>query len=121
MSLPQVISEIEKVLTNQKTIESKLDQILSNMRTDSTNNQEAIAAKIIKDITDELKKCHCNKEILDALSKDTRKEQAIVPSDTKETILKEWTPKYKFPNFAVGNEELGQSKNPGSMKWPFEK
>ncbi|CAA28358.1 unnamed protein product [Carnation etched ring virus] len=117
MNLATIASEIEVVKTNQKTIESKIDQILAKIGStpDESSNLESVAAKIISDLTKEMKECHCNKEIVEILNKD----KAIIPSPEQDSIQKRLSePQYTFPNFDVGNEGMGSSTNPNALKWP---
>lgn len=79
-----------------------------------SNNIEIAAAKIIKDISDKIDKCDCTKE----LAKQLNENKEIVEISDKEESNTGLT-KYSYPNHWVGNEELGSSKNPGSLKWPF--
>nr|CAH25728.1 DNA binding protein [Carnation etched ring virus]CAH68827.1 DNA-binding protein [Carnation etched ring virus] len=117
MNLATIASEIEVVKTNQKTIESKIDQILAKIGStpEESSNLESVAAKIISDLTKEMKECHCNKEIVEILNKD----KAIIPSPERDSIQKKLSePQYTFPNFDVGNEGMGSSTNPNALKWP---
>nr|BBD88601.1 DNA-binding protein [Carnation etched ring virus] len=117
MNLATIASEIEVVKTNQKTIESKIDQILAKIGStpDDSSNLESVAAKIISDLTKEMKECHCNKEIVELLNKET----AVVASPTKDSSKQVLSnPQYTFPNFDVGNDGMGSSTNPNALKWP---
>lgn len=117
MNLATIASEIETVKTSQKTLESKIDQVLAKIGSSSADslNLESVAAKIISDLTKEMKECHCNKEIVELLNKN----KALIPSpelDSNQKKLSE--PQYTFPNFEVGNEGMGSSTNPNALKWP---
>ncbi|ACB69765.1 virion-associated protein [Lamium leaf distortion virus] len=113
--------------TNLKEIHDLIIQVLEEIKSlkkdindySKDSNNEAIAAKIITDIAEQIKKCPCNKEILDVLK--NSKDKQVIPhqgkpdtSSDKPSSLQ----KYSYPNFRVGNEELGESKNPDSLRWP---
>lgn len=106
MSLPQVVRDVEYLLDGQKKIHENIDQILARIGTPTPGNQnlEAVAAKIINDISDKIDKCDCNKEIKELLAQSNE----VTPfPDTKEKAAPFL--KYSFQNYFVGNEELGSS------------
>ncbi|QED42843.1 putative DNA-binding protein [Isatis caulimovirus A] len=110
----QVYEEILKLRNEQKSF---LEQVV-NKPTNESNDLNAIAAKIINDISKIIESCPCNKEILEALGKQPDKQLVTQPEiKTAPTVS---SGKYSYPNFGVGNEELGSSGNPNAMKWPFE-
>ena len=78
----------------------------------TTNQLEAITAKIINETQKQLHKCSCNKEIIEIINKTT------TVLDPKTEDNKSFTAKYSYPNYNVGNEELRSSRNPSSMSWP---
>jgi len=106
-----VVEKLDQIMDFLK----QLKPVLENLLKDS-ENQNAIAAKIINEISNEMKKCHCNKEILDAINQ----EKSLVPK-TQSSEPKETTSglaKYTWPNYGVGNAELGSSGNPDALQWP---
>ncbi|QED42827.1 DNA binding protein [Silene caulimovirus A] len=124
MNLQSIGERILEVENNQKTIESKIDQILAKLGSHTPNNDqklESIAAKIISDLTKEMKECHCNKEIVDILNKEKSMVPATKDKEEESKSTKFGKPQYTFPNFDVGNEGMGSSKNPNALTWPFEK
>ena len=110
-NISEVVNQILDELQKLKKDLQKLEQ--------TSSNPEALAAKIINDITQEIKNCPCNKEILEALTSPSN--QSLVPITSQNKEIKEVQPKYKFPNFDVGNPELGSSASKGAMEWPFKK
>lgn len=127
--MTSVNAKIEEILEAIKALRAFAEEIRSE-RTQPTD-QEAIAAKIIKDIKDDaeqnnqkvidkISECPCNQEILDALGQKKKDgKEIVIPSKESTGKTSEWNPKYKFPNWNVGNQELGSSKNPNSKEWPF--
>ena len=85
---------IAKIEELTRELVNKIEQLATK------ENLEAIAAKIIKEI---LEKLESQEPIL----------------EKPEEIRPKGSPKYSFPNFNVGNESLGSSKNPNALKWPF--
>ena len=82
------------------------------------NIEAAAAAKVITELKAVIQDCPCNKEILDALSERRKKvKKSSFHMNKPKTITGPW--KYSYPNFNVGNEEMGTGKNPGSLTWPF--
>lgn len=110
MSLKELQEDFNKIIKPQ------LEEILRLLKTqqaqDVTSNIEAAAAKIITELRSTIQDCHCNEEILIALQG-----KEIVPV---EPLSKSEPWKYSYPNFSVGNEDLGTGKNPGSLTWPFD-
>ena len=115
MSIKDLLEDFEK------NIKPQLEEILRLLKmnqADSVNHIEAAAAKIITELKSVIHDCPCNKEILDALRQEpSRGKEIIIPDDiprnTKGSL------KYSYPNFNVGNAEMGTGKNPGSLSWPF--
>ncbi len=107
-----VVEKLDQIMDFLK----QLKPVLENLQKDA-ENQNAIAAKIIKDLTDEMHKCHCNKEILDAIKNQEKtlvpKTQSSEPEGTTSGLAK-----YTWPNYRVGNAELGSSGNPDALQWP---
>lgn len=110
--LPEVINNIEKLMKDHELILSKLEKVIKQ---DDLNN---VAAKIINDLSKKIEKCECNKEILERI--DSTKGVLIPqPEITKEKVqLQPFSGKYSFPNYAVGNEELGESKEGNALRIP---
>lgn len=109
---------------NFDSIIKQLDEILSLLKnqqnTDNVkNNIEATASKIINEIKTLIHDCPCNKEILEALNQRPSKDKQIIPVDDDISKSTSGLKRYSYPNFSVGNEELGTGKNPGSLTWPF--
>lgn len=126
--LPFVVEQIE-------LIQKQLEDIQNRLRDNS--NLEATAAKIITDLTVEINDCHCKTEIADLQRQifekieqcectqplremmeqllKTKVDTAPPPPVKTTSKLK----KYSYPNFDVGNAELGSSANPKPMKWPY--
>lgn len=111
MSLKELQEDFNKVIKPQ------LEEILKVLKNQQQNdNIEAAAAKIINEIKNIIHDCPCNKEILDVLKTGTSNREIIIPDERFKKPLK-----YSYPNFNVGNEEMGTGKNSGSLSWPFEK
>lgn len=112
MSLAEIKQELERI----KDLVNQVEKLLES----SKSVVEASAAKVIKDITAEMQKCPCNKEILDALKSTKPESSAIVKSDEPQTsqpqTSRQW--KYNFPNYNVGNPELGSSGREKPFTWP---
>lgn len=93
-----------------KVIKPQQEEILKLLR----NQQaliEATAAKIINELKAKIQDCPCNKN--------QPKGKEIIAVDDTITSPTKGSWKYNYPNFSVGNEELGTGKNPGSLTWPF--
>jgi Caulimovirus DNA-binding protein len=109
------LKDIQEYFNN--IIKPQLEEILellSNIQAqDITGNIEAAAAKIITELKPLILDCQCNKENLEALQKLTGKE--IITDDN----LTDRPLRYSYPNFSVGNDDMGTGKNPGSLTWPF--
>ena len=111
MSLKELQEDFNKVIKPQ------LEEILELLKNQQHNdNIEAAAAKIIKEIKIIIQDCPCNKEILDALKTGTSGKEIIIPDEKFRKPLK-----YSYPNFSVGNEEMGTGKNSGNLSWSFDK
>lgn len=115
-------------------MDKKIDQILDLLRNKPQSQEiekmEQIAAKIITDIANKIDKCECNKEITELLKnkaginrsksagdlpKDDQIQKTPKEPETKKPV-QGW--RYKWPNYNVGNAELGSSGNPKAMRWP---
>ncbi|ALD49088.1 ORF3 [Atractylodes mild mottle virus] len=116
MSLKEVSEVLEKIKKLVEQTEALLEK--------SKEIVEASAAKVINDITAKLEKCQCNKEILDALKEikgEPSKELAVTGKDDPKGKSKSFPlEKYSFPNYRVGNAELGSSGNPNAVVYPPE-
>lgn len=111
MSLKELLDEFNK------TIKPQLGEILTLLKNQQLNNNiEAAAAKIINELKASIHECPCNQEILDALLKEKAKGIIIVDDNTPTPKRGPW--KYSYPNYNVGNEDLGSGKNPNSLSWP---
>lgn len=103
-----------------KNIKPQLEEILKLLNSmhakDVTGNIEAAAAKIITELKPLIQDCHCNKEILQALRQQEPTGKNIIFTEDDSTD-KMW--RYSYPNYSVGNDDLGTGKNPGSLTWPF--
>lgn len=128
MSVPEQIKEILKAI---QALTDFMNEIKSE-RQEPSDNEEAIAAKIIKEVKDDaaintklildkISECPCNQEIIDAIGNQKGLEVVSPEGKGKEVSTQTWPVKYKFPNFSVGNKSLGESANPNSMQWPFTK
>ena len=97
-----------------KTIRPQIEEILKLLKDRQDNDIiEVTAAKIIKELKTAIH--DCPKETLKVLSLEQTKGKEIV-------IRRKENPEqklYSYPNFCVGNEELGTGKNPNNMTWPF--
>lgn len=119
MSIKELTDDFNNIIKPQ------LEEILRLLKRENADNIqaniEAAAAKIITEIKTVIHDCPCNKEILDALLQGSSKgKEIIVPDDdVPKTTTKLW--RYSYPNYNVGNEEMGTGKNPGSLSWPFNK
>ncbi|KAL8110848.1 hypothetical protein AgCh_026554 [Apium graveolens] len=105
-----------------KNIKPQIGEILRLLKIQHANhvtdNIEAATAKIITELKATIQECPCNHEILEALKERQRKGKEIITTDEDpEHKSRIW--KYSYPNYSVGNEELGTGKNPGSLAWPF--
>nr|AEA39175.1 DNA binding protein [Dahlia mosaic virus] len=96
MSLLKIEELINKLI-------QKLDGLVCN------ENLEVIAAKIIKEVLDEIGEI--SKQPLETEKSETEKSE---PKNEKRSFQK-----YSFPNFNVGNPSLGSSKSPNALTWPF--
>lgn len=113
-----VVERLDEIMIFLKQLKPVLEKIEKDLQ--KSADPEAIAAKIIKDLTDVIQSCPCNEEILKELKKTPQQE--IVTSQSPETSNpKGGLRKYSFPNFLVGNEELGSSGDPKALTWPFPK
>lgn len=112
MSLKDLLEDFSKVIKPQQ------EEILGLLRNQQAHI-EAAAAKIINELKAIIQDCPCNKEILKALDKNQLKDKEIISADDTTLDLTKGSRKYSYPNFSVGNEELGTGKNPGSLTWPF--
>ena len=116
MSIKEWLEDFDKNIKPQ--IEEILMLLKNQQANHVTDNIEAAAAKVITELKAAIQDCPCNKEILEALSERQQKGKEIIITDDKpKTITGPW--KYSYPNFKVGNEEMGTGKNPGSLTWPF--
>lgn len=114
MSIKDLLEDFDK------NIKPQIEEILRLLKIQQANNItgiiEASAAKVINDLKTVIKDCPCNKEILEAL--DQRQQRGIIlTGENPKPKSGPW--KYSYPNDNVGNEELGSSKNTGSLTWPF--
>lgn len=104
-------------------IKPQLEEILRLLKnqqaTNINNNIEDVATMIITELKTIIHECPCNKEILEALNKEPSKDKQIIQKDDHTSKSSSGLRKYSYPNFSVGNEELGTGKNPGSLTWPF--
>lgn len=116
MSIKELLEDFDK---NIKPQIGEILRLLNNLQANNvTNNIEAAAAKIITELKAVIQDCPCNNEILEALKERQQKGKEIITADEDpEYKSKNW--KYSYPNYSVGNEELGTGKNPGSLTWPF--
>ena len=114
MSIKDLLEDFEK------NIEPQIEEILRLLKIQQANhiedNIEAAAAKVITEVKSIIHDCPCNKEILDVLKTGTSSRKIIIPDEKFKKPLK-----YSYPNFNVGNEEMGTGKNAESISWPFEK
>lgn len=64
----------------------------------------------------------CSEKFLEAI-KSSKNELPVKVKSRENSPEQEkpgkWTPKYSYPNYNVGNEELGSSGNPNALSWPF--
>lgn len=107
--LPEVIHNIERLMKDHEAILQKLDTLLKREQDLST-----VAAKIINDISKKIENCECNKEILEAL-KLKGKGKELSPTKDLKLTKQSFTGKYSFPNYEVGNEELGSSRGKNTL------
>nr|BCW03859.1 DNA-binding protein [Cauliflower mosaic virus] len=115
-NLNQIQKEVSEILSDQKSIKTDIKTILDKLGNQNQESLEAVAAKIVNDITKIIKDCPCNKEILEALGKQPEKQLVEKPKELgKAPNFK----KYTYPNYGVGNAELGSSGNPNALTWPF--
>lgn len=112
MSLKDQLEDFNKVIKPQQ------EEILGLLRNQQAHI-EAATTKIINELKAVIQDCPCNKEILKALDKNQPKGKVIISVDDTATNPTKGSWKYSYPNFSVGNEELGTGKNPGSLTWPF--
>lgn len=109
------LKELQEDFT--KIIKPQLEEILELLKNQqNADNIEAAAAKIINEIKLVIHDCPCNKEILDVLKTGTSNREIVLADEKFKKPLK-----YSYPNFSVGNEEMGSGKNSGSLTWPFDK
>lgn len=114
------LKELNEMLSQVKELVKQTELLLEK----SKDIVEASAAKVITDITAELKKCQCNKEILDTLKdlkiSESQPDKQIIKKDDDSQAVKSTfqLEKYTFPNFNVGNADLGSSGNPNPVKYP---
>ncbi|AAW56087.1 minor capsid protein [Horseradish latent virus] len=117
-NLNQIQKEVSQALEEIRSLKKDTEAILAKLGSTEPNNLEAIAAKIINDVTKVIRDCPCNKEILEAFAKQPEKKGEIIPSNkpgSSSSKLK----KYSYPNTGVGNSNLGSSENPKALTWPF--
>lgn len=116
MSLAELKQELERV----KNLVTQVEKLLES----SKSIVEASAAKVIQDLTAEMQKCPCNKEILEAIKaqkpEQPPKDQVVSKDDNQEDQKPSLQSlrKYSFPNWNVGNAELGSSGNPNAIRFP---
>lgn len=113
------LAEIQKAIEQVKSLAEQIERLLES----SKNIVEASSAKVINDITSEMKKCSCNKEILDALQnlgskKDPETRIVTKEDETPRNKSPSALHRYSFPNDHVGNAELGSSGNPNALVFP---
>ena len=90
-------------------LEELIRELIKKVEILSTNeNLEAIAAKIIKDVSDKIDNLDNKKQL-----------EILVEKTSQNHPSKRRFQKYSFPNFNVGNPSLGSSKCPNALKWPF--
>lgn len=112
-ALKETVDEILRLVKNQSKEKSSMSE---------SSDLEAVAAKIIKEISDKISDCPCNKEIIEEIRKEKpNKNNDIIPKEPAREPRKDQYdgPKYSWPNYNVGNEELGSSGNPNALEWPF--
>lgn len=109
LDLTSKLGEIEEYLRmSLRELQEDFNKLLKNQQ--YNDNIEAAATKIVKEIKIIIQDCPCNKEILDALQTGTSSKEIIIPDEKFRKPLK-----YSYPNFSVGNEEMGIGKNSGSL------
>lgn len=121
MSLTEQVDRLKNLLDDfNMNIKPQLTEILALLKKNADNNIEAAAAKIITELKTTIQDCSCNKEILEAIGKQSNapEQKQIVPTQGNKDKGKSRY-RYSYPNHDVGNEELGTGKNPNSMTWPF--
>ena len=107
MSLKEIQEDLNNVIKPQ--LEEILNLLNKAQAQDITGNIEAAAAKIITELKPLMQDY---KEVLQALQQQEPTGK-IDDSPTDESL------RYSYPNFSVGNDNLGTGKNPGSLTWPF--
>lgn len=124
MSLHQILEEVRKLHAKMDALQQMVE------RPDDKDRLEAAAAKIIEDVKAEMQKCHCNKEILDAIknqpgpsgTKDENgnpKEDDKGPTKKSDGKLKNPFGKYSPPSPYAGNPGLGEGMDPNPVKFSF--
>lgn len=120
------IADVNKKLAS---LEPKVDELLELLKkftslVEKLNKQasdpEAIAAKIISDLSKKIDDKDCCKEIIQEIRNNKPKDK---DDKTNPLVILEPNsgPKYTFPNFLVGNANLGSSGDPEALTWPFDK
>ena len=104
------LGEIKESLNQLSEKIDKLTEIV-NQSFITTHELEAVAAKIVVETRKEI--LNHNKIISETLNN-----IISIVSDPESKEIKPLAGKYSYPNYNVGNEELGSSKNKSSMSWP---
>nr|AGT42187.1 helper component protein [Cauliflower mosaic virus]BAO53300.1 DNA-binding protein [Cauliflower mosaic virus] len=117
-NLNQIQKEVSEILSDQKSMKSDIKAILELLGSQNPIKEslETVAAKIVNDLTKLINDCPCNKEILEALGKQPKDQLVEQPKEKGKGLN---LGKYSYPNYGVGNEELGSSGNPKALTWPF--
>ncbi|CAA29525.1 unnamed protein product [Figwort mosaic virus] len=108
------LSEIRELIQSLTKTANEIKAMLERNSAGKPTGIEEAAAKIIKDIGDKIDQCECTKKIEEMLDQKQNADTQIVPTKQESSGLV----KYSYPNWNVGNEELGSSGNPNAVKWP---
>ena len=110
-SINDIKESVNQLNLKVDKLTEKVELIINQFAT--ITHLEAVAAKIINETQKEFQKHSCKEDMIEIKNKTN-----TTILDPKTEDKKPFIGKYSYPNYNVGNEELGSSRNPNSMTWP---
>lgn len=117
MSLKDVIERLNDLNPKIDRLFELLSKFEEQVETlnQNTSDPHAIAAKVINDISDKIDEKDCCDKILEAIKSKQGTGQELIPKAPEPSANRF---KYSFPNWNVGNANLGSSVDPDALVWP---